>query len=208
MKFGERFCIGILVCWFLFAVHEGVNALVRAHNWQPMTISDWGTWVGSIGTVATLIGTIYLATSETRKRNHQELVIAALHSSAIEMRLAHAKGRLDATKMLLLAILEKQDPHPQLMKQALNLLLEIDEPSPDDLLPLAVLKNNTAIVIVRSSTALKGLRNMANVVATIPTKTDHESAQTLLLAVELNSILIGTAIESLLNNPANPNPNP
>jgi hypothetical protein len=26
--------------------------LIKAHNWQPMTISDRGTWVGSVGTVA------------------------------------------------------------------------------------------------------------------------------------------------------------
>lgn len=68
MKFLERACIVIMSCWGLYAVHEGVNALVRAHNWQPMTISDWGTWAGAIGTIAAVLASFFLF---RRQREHE-----------------------------------------------------------------------------------------------------------------------------------------
>jgi hypothetical protein len=85
MKSGERFAIGLMCLWGLFAVHQGVNALVRAHNWQPMTVSDWGTWVGSIGTVATLAGTIHLARQETRRRHRQEHDAAVVAAAFMDL---------------------------------------------------------------------------------------------------------------------------
>ena len=38
--------------------------------------SDWGTWVGSVGTVLTLVGTIWLATAAERKRRREQLDLA------------------------------------------------------------------------------------------------------------------------------------
>lgn len=68
MKVWERFGIAIMSIWGLFAIHEGVNALVQAHNWQPMTISDWGTWAGSIGSIAAVLASFFLF---RRQREHE-----------------------------------------------------------------------------------------------------------------------------------------
>jgi hypothetical protein len=91
MKFGERFGIAIMSAWGLFAVHQGVNALVRAHNWQPMTISDWGTWIGSIGTVATLAGTIWLATTDSRRRHKESILVAQIHAAGLYWKLTYIR---------------------------------------------------------------------------------------------------------------------
>jgi len=87
MRFWERVGIAVMGAWLLFALHEGINALVRAHNWQPMTISDWGTWIGSIGTVATLIGTIVLATADKREAKKQAADRAVVAAAALAPRL-------------------------------------------------------------------------------------------------------------------------
>lgn len=67
----------------------GLGAYEWIH-WGDLSASDWGTWVGAIGTIATLTGTIYLATAETRRRERQERVIAKLHVEANIPRLMHA----------------------------------------------------------------------------------------------------------------------
>lgn len=79
----ERFGVGIMFLWLLYAAHGGVSAIVRAHNWQAMTVSDWGTWVGSIGTVATLIGTIWLATADRREIKRQAMDRAVVAAAAL-----------------------------------------------------------------------------------------------------------------------------
>lgn len=49
--------------------------------------ADWGTWVGSIGTVGTLIGTILLATSERRSRRKQEYALAQVTAASFVERI-------------------------------------------------------------------------------------------------------------------------
>ena len=40
-------------------------------NWRCLTASDWAAWFGAVGTIGTLIGTIVLATQESRRRNRE-----------------------------------------------------------------------------------------------------------------------------------------
>ena len=47
-------------------------------DWRCLTVTDWGTWVGAIGTVGALAGTIWIATSESRRRQQQAVGIAGL----------------------------------------------------------------------------------------------------------------------------------
>jgi hypothetical protein len=69
MRFWERFGIGIMVAWGLFAVHQGVNALMKAHNWVGLSPSDWGTWVGAVGTMAAVLASFFLF---QRQREHEQ----------------------------------------------------------------------------------------------------------------------------------------
>lgn len=63
-------------------------------NWSGLTASDWGTWIGAIGTVMTLVGTIHIATSETRRRNREEVTKANIVASALAPRVEIAYRQL------------------------------------------------------------------------------------------------------------------
>jgi hypothetical protein len=70
----------------ILAAAIGLGAY-QSINWSGLTPSDWGTWVGSIGTVFTLIGTIWLATAEKRKQRRQELDRAFVAATSIDLKL-------------------------------------------------------------------------------------------------------------------------
>jgi hypothetical protein len=63
--------------------------------WGSLTASDWGTWVGAVGTVGTLIGTIILATQDRRKRNVEMMDLAVVTASSMIERLTVANTLLD-----------------------------------------------------------------------------------------------------------------
>jgi hypothetical protein len=96
MKNGERLGIAIMTLWGLFAAHQLVNALFTAHHWKAMGAGDWGTWIGSIGTVGALFGTIYISQSERRRRIREELLLANLHGAGLVVRLSVARTTLMA----------------------------------------------------------------------------------------------------------------
>lgn len=54
--------------------------------------AEWAAWVGSIGTVGTLIGTIVIAQTETRRRERGELLLARLHAASMVLRLIFIKN--------------------------------------------------------------------------------------------------------------------
>jgi hypothetical protein len=142
MKFWQRFGIVIMSVWGLFAVHQGVNSLVRSHNWQPMTISDWGTWVGSIGTVGALIGTIWLATAEQRRRHRESMDLATLAAASLLLRLA----RMTGTIQRVLNVLEAERPQGVATnyRYCSETLAKADRWTNEDLLPLIPLRNHAA----------------------------------------------------------------
>lgn len=149
MKNWERFGIAIMSAWGLFAVHQGVNALVRAHNWQPMSISDWGTWVGSIGTVATLAGTIWLATADRREARKQANDRAIVAAAALGPRLQLIAGALDKSIQHFL-----DDPTAKQAtdyKVYADLIEQAGTWTDEEILPLIVLPNHVC-------TRLAGIR--------------------------------------------------
>lgn len=42
-------------------------------SWRTWTAQDWATWFGAIGTFLAFVGTIYLAQSETRRREQEQI---------------------------------------------------------------------------------------------------------------------------------------
>jgi hypothetical protein len=65
----------MLIAVLLFIWH-----VEDATPWEKMSAAEWGVWAGSIGTVATLIGTIILATADkraARREAHDRAVVAA-----------------------------------------------------------------------------------------------------------------------------------
>lgn len=94
MKILTRIGFGLIAALSLFAVHEGVNAFVALHNWPRMSISDWGTWVGGVGTVFTLGITIWLATEAERQRHRDELDLAIIAAAKFVLQVPRTQSAL------------------------------------------------------------------------------------------------------------------
>lgn len=163
MKFWERVGIAIMTLWVCFAMHQGINALMRVHNWQPLSASDWGTWVGAVGTVATLFGTIRLATSETRRRHRQELALAQLHSLAIRDRLNRANSNLKTAIAILEIALECDGDGEDLayLVAANKELVEIPPLLIEDLVPIAAFNSKVAFLLVTVGNHLRTFQSTA-----------------------------------------------
>lgn len=80
MAWYEKWAIMVIATAIGVAAYHGVP-------WCKMDVTIWAYWVGAVGTIGTLIGTIWLATAETRKRNVQEIAVARVTASAIRPRI-------------------------------------------------------------------------------------------------------------------------
>ena len=65
-------------------------------NWSCLSASDWGTWVGAIGTVATLIGTIWIATETGRRQRADERDRAFVAASGLLLQLKKVQAALES----------------------------------------------------------------------------------------------------------------
>lgn len=115
-------------------------------------------WVGAIGTIGTLIGTIWLATSETRQRNRERLLVARLHAAGMFWRLI-------GTHALITTLSEQFESSDarglmrilSIWKQGLG---ELELWTVSDLVPLAALPNNTAAKLAEVADRVTFVRAM------------------------------------------------
>jgi hypothetical protein len=94
MKIVERSVIGIFTLVVLFAAIAAINRLFETAGWKPLAAADWAAWFGAIGTFLAFGGTIWIATSETRRRERGELQIAQFHAAAAVLPLIRARNTL------------------------------------------------------------------------------------------------------------------
>jgi hypothetical protein len=66
----------------LLLIVFGSADLILAGLWFDLSKSDWATWVGSVGTIGTLIGTIWISTAQSRRTANDEMLRARLHAAA------------------------------------------------------------------------------------------------------------------------------
>jgi hypothetical protein len=166
-------------------------------HWRDWSPSDWGTWAGAIGTVATLVGTIHLATTETRRRTRQEKLAAELHGVILSSRLAHVEARLMASKSLLSRALEREDIRAGLLKECHAQISAIDEFTPEDVLPIGFFAGNTGQIIVRATAGLTALRHLSNMLGALAAAPDIERVETMLGMVTDNQEMLVDAVNSL-----------
>jgi len=83
-----------VLCGLLgFATVAYLSSLGYKHG---LNKSEWATWVGAIGTVLTLAGTIYLARTETRRRHQAERDLALISSADFSVRIVELQNALTA----------------------------------------------------------------------------------------------------------------
>jgi hypothetical protein len=100
--------------------------------------SDWGTWVGSLGTVATLVGTIVLATDESRRRRQVEMNIADLRAMEMWAELQVVRRHLRGAHTIATAVVTKERGDPNLLETLGELISAIPSWTLDDALPFTV----------------------------------------------------------------------
>jgi len=83
-EFVIKHLTAIIVALFAIIIYVVIG---RKCNLAP---GDWGTWTGGIGTVFTLVGTIWLATDQARKTEKANEIIARLHVVALNTRVHQA----------------------------------------------------------------------------------------------------------------------
>jgi len=108
----------------------------------PMNNETSAAWTGALGTLLALVGTIFLATQETRRRKREELTRAKITAPSISMKIS-----LLRPKMVMAIESLRQQNNPS-RHSLLFLGQQLSEPNLwtlDELVPLACLPNSCAI---------------------------------------------------------------
>lgn len=148
-----------LAPWYnRFAVMAlGAAAGIGAYNgicWSHLTASDWGTWISAIGTVATLVGTIYLAQTETRRVRREAQILARLHGASMSIRAANA--HLAVMKISMKMELRFQlNRHADYLRELHTELSVIQLWNVDELVPLVPLPHNVAVKLAEATENVK-----------------------------------------------------
>jgi hypothetical protein len=104
---------------------------------------DWGTWTGGIGTVGTLIGTIWLASDQSRRAAKAEMTLAQLHAVGLIVRLQVTAHLLDLACEQL-EMITPDNCNGNRLENAKAQLASISIWPLEELLPLAPLPNFVA----------------------------------------------------------------
>ncbi|TYQ19885.1 UNVERIFIED_ORG: hypothetical protein JN05_01253 [Zoogloea ramigera] len=118
-------------------------ALILTGLRAQMSSGDWAMWVGAVGTVGALIGTVWLATAQTRRLEREALVRARIHASALTYKLQDIREVIGlAAKDLLDAIdIASGDVA---IERCIHKIKSIELWEADDLIPIIPLKEKAA----------------------------------------------------------------
>jgi hypothetical protein len=106
--------------------------------------SDWGTWVGSIGTVGALIGAIWVATADRRAKRQERLDYALIAAAGLVARLPLIIKALLRARTTLTTPLDQSDDVNHMLAKAFSFMEEANLWSAEELVPLVFLPNQTA----------------------------------------------------------------
>lgn len=149
--------IGVL----LFAWH-----IEDATPWAKMEAADWGVWVGAVGTVATLAVTVWIATSEQRKRLRAEKDLALVTITGLIFRIEIVKGMLNTIAVMLQADIRRNFASDYVTMHAL--LVQCPIWRPEELVPLVGIPEHLAPRLAYAAAEINGLRIAFEMVASTP----------------------------------------
>lgn len=135
----------------------GIGALLHVFmslSFEATSANDKrAEWVGAMGTVATLAGTIWLATSEARQRHKNQLLLARLRGASILFRICHAnEAAINLRRLMENATLG--DPPLHRLMQCRDILESIENWTMEDLVALVPLRNHVAVNLAESNDLL------------------------------------------------------
>jgi hypothetical protein len=164
MMFLERLVIGLLGAAMLTAIHGMIVALFANHGWKPMSPSDWGTWVGAIGTVGTLIGALWIAQRDSRTRRHDAKSTAIIHAANMQHRIQDLRGRVENIYRMLSRYSGSLVPDG-VIRAVVKDLEALPDFTSDEIAQLVPLGDNCALKLAGVQTALA---NTAAILRAIP----------------------------------------
>jgi hypothetical protein len=132
--------------WFGIAsgifIAGAVSAAFIKHPFKD--IGDLATWVGGIGTVCTLIGTIVLAMQQQWRQNRERMDKAILVAAAFKLRITHMQSAVDE---VIAGIETAREGKPLLSGFAIfaDRLKEERLWTPNEIEPLLPLRDNCAV---------------------------------------------------------------
>jgi hypothetical protein len=129
--------------------------------WASMKAGDWGVWVGSLGTLGALAGTIYLATNQERQRERRERVAAELYAESI---LTRVKELMATTETLTeqLHVYKDSEANTKFTSWCVNHLLTLEAWEIEDISRIAPLSTSLAANMARASGMLKIIHAVYN----------------------------------------------
>jgi hypothetical protein len=123
----------------------GLLAGVQMLSISPIWSEQGATWVGAVGTVATLAGTIWLATTESRRRRKEELERAYIVAAALAPRISQLRMEISAVEGSLSFKDLETDSHRTPSEEADSILSSAYRPATsDELILLTPLGDNCA----------------------------------------------------------------
>jgi hypothetical protein len=152
-KYLERTFLGIFLAVGLIAFHQWLALRFPTQSAPPHGAGDWATWLGAIGTILTLVGTIWLATKQNRDQRRQAWEAARLTAHQMYFQYLHDEGNtIAAVNALRAAITEGKDlPKAYALgcnELAIQRLQRVVIRQITDLMPLTVLPEECASRIV------------------------------------------------------------
>ncbi|WP_228892965.1 hypothetical protein [Pseudoduganella aquatica] len=157
MKFIERLCWVFFTCCAITEARWGILGAVRWLGWgEP----DWGTWVGAIGTVCTLAGTIWISSGQSRRAERIENTNAHLVAAAIAPKIQLLRDELMSFQARITFHNLENGKHatPEAETRAF-LQFKYTPATTDELLALAVLPNNLAEKIAYAQSRFETIRS-------------------------------------------------
>ena len=150
--------------------------LVLLGQHYDLSKSDWGTWVGSIGTVGTLIGTIHLARTETRGRERQELLNARIYGTYVRPRVDLAWSTVGSIRGRLNPI--NADKEPEYFCEIAQQIEAINLCTADELVVLAVHPTGVARKLAIAAERIKNTAALVNTLPRMANPAMHENLPT------------------------------
>lgn len=154
---GWRYLFSVLGVTIIIGIFVGLK--------KDLTISEWAAWVQAIGSIAAILGAIWITSQEDRRRRGELRAAARLTASGLTMRLASISASVRQVKDRFNAW-GQMDFDPRELSQYIDILENAAACSPSELISLVPLQNNAAYKLAgafdrlhASVFALKSFRN-------------------------------------------------
>lgn len=120
--------------------------------------SDWATWVGSIGTVGTLIGTLWIATEQARIKRNEQLTLALVAAADLKVRVRNVIRSLAQTRDKLRTPLAQPDRVNEAFAECYRTFDDSDMWTTEELVPLVYLPNQTAAKLAWTGISVQSIK--------------------------------------------------